>query len=146
MRKYYGNKARRGFSLDIHVAKLAMAIERRLWAAHMDYENDVDEWYRSGEGKTKGYAYPACEHGTSRWTDYDNICGPCEDGIYLSNGVVRRQFALAEAKMRNERLARLNATFEDMRRYGVEFDRAAFGKMMAECLDVNAWIPGISNR
>ena len=31
---------------------------------------------RSRERLTPHY----CIHGTNRWTDYDNICGPCEDG------------------------------------------------------------------
>lgn len=28
----------------------------------------------------QGHTYPSCIHGMSRWTDYDNICGGCEDG------------------------------------------------------------------
>ena len=61
-----------------------------------DYAAEVDAWYRSGDGRApnwrtepdgrrwnaggRGYTFPTCIHGTSRWTDYDNICGPCEDG------------------------------------------------------------------
>lgn len=26
-----------------------------------------------------GYAFPTCIHGSSLWTDYDNICGGCEE-------------------------------------------------------------------
>lgn len=28
----------------------------------------------------QGYRNHYCVHGTNLWTDYDNICGPCEDG------------------------------------------------------------------
>lgn len=89
------------------------------------YQEDVDEWYRAGEGRPRrvlpvdefgnvtpglqthyidedgeldsyravnfggsGHRYPTCFHGSSLWTDYDNICGPCEDGdesnLYLT--------------------------------------------------------------
>lgn len=63
------------------------------------YEADVKDWYENGEGadpdwRTEsddeghewrwnagglGHTYPRCIHGTSLWTDYDNICGGCED-------------------------------------------------------------------
>ena len=89
--------------------------------------------------------FPTCEHGTSRWTDYDNICGRCEDGIYLSDGMVRRRFALSEARMRVERYKRLFETSKDMRQYMVEFDTTAYGQMMSDCLDVSKYIVGISD-
>jgi hypothetical protein len=73
---------------------------RKLKKAESDYRNDVDEWYRSGDGRSpkwvvdhetgrshnmggKGYSFPYCPHGSSNWTDYDNICGGCEDGSSL---------------------------------------------------------------
>lgn len=46
---------------------------------YQGYDEDVRQWYRSGEGR-EGYRYPYCIHGTSLTTDYDNICGGCEDG------------------------------------------------------------------
>lgn len=33
------------------------------------------------EERKQGYRPSACVHGTNQWTDYDNICGPCEDGL-----------------------------------------------------------------
>lgn len=45
------------------------------------YDQEVKEWFEpGGEGHDHGYTFPACIHGKSRWTEYDNICGPCEDG------------------------------------------------------------------
>lgn len=63
------------------------------------YEADVKDWYENGEGadpdwRTEsddeghvwrwnagglGHRYPRCIHGTDLTTDYDNICGGCED-------------------------------------------------------------------
>lgn len=36
----------------------------------------------------QGYRPRYCIHGTNLWTDYDNICGGCEDGITLLNKVM----------------------------------------------------------
>lgn len=55
-----------------------VAMMKRRWS---QYQEEVDIWYRSGEGKTRGYTFPECFHGASLWTDYDNICGGCEDGF-----------------------------------------------------------------
>lgn len=86
------------------VNKLAVQIAREhlrtLKKRHADYDQEVDEWYRSGDGRSpkwhtfvegdnvwqenvggRGYRFPECIHGRSYWTDYDNICGPCEDGL-----------------------------------------------------------------
>lgn len=38
------------------------------------YDAEVREYAR------QGYRAHYCVHGTNQWTDYDNICGPCEDG------------------------------------------------------------------
>lgn len=58
---------------------------RRLREVEAAYEIEVRDWYENGDGRPtseggRGYAFPHCIHGTSRWTDYDNICGGCEDG------------------------------------------------------------------
>lgn len=63
-----------------------------------DYEAEVKDWYENGDGRPvvwatlddgthrqvniggKGHTFPHCIHGTSLWTDYDNICGGCESG------------------------------------------------------------------
>lgn len=58
---------------------------QRIKAAHEAYEAEVRDWYENGDGRPsseggRGYTFPHCIHGASRWTDYDNICGGCEDG------------------------------------------------------------------
>lgn len=63
-------------------------VERRVMARlrfYAEYERDVQAWYRDGDGRStsdggRGYSFPHCIHGTSRHTDYDNICGGCESG------------------------------------------------------------------
>lgn len=36
-----------------------------------------------------GHRPQHCIHGTNQWTDYDNICGGCEDGVTMLNMAVR---------------------------------------------------------
>lgn len=91
------------------VGKVALRILRELKAREQEYREDREEWYRTGDGRRpewyqgpdddrpynyggKGYSYPYCPHGMSLWTDYDNICGGCEDGYSVY------QLALWEAK------------------------------------------------
>lgn len=72
---------------------------QRLRKVEADYEADVKDWYENGDGRPtseggRGYRYPECIHGSSLWTDYDNICGGCEDG---SSAV---ELAIGEARTR----------------------------------------------
>ena len=79
------------------MARVALSELRRLKAQEAEYRAEREEWYRNGDGRSpryvtdpetgrtrnyggKGYSFPYCEHGKSLWTDYDNICGGCEDG------------------------------------------------------------------
>lgn len=87
--------------MDAMTRKVALAELRKLKAREAEFQAERDEWYRSGDGRSpkwyqgpdddrpynyggKGYSFPAaCVHGSSAWTDYDNICGPCEDGYSI---------------------------------------------------------------
>lgn len=40
-----------------------------------EYDAEVRDWY----AENPGYQFPQCIHGSSLVTDYDNICGWCED-------------------------------------------------------------------
>lgn len=80
-------------------ARFALAALAEVKAAAAAYESELDDWYRAGDGRPArwvtehdddgnprtvnrggmGYAFPYCPHGMSLWTDYDNICGYCED-------------------------------------------------------------------
>lgn len=37
------------------------------------------------EAYDEGFAPHYCIHGTDLWTDYDNICGGCEDGSFTEH-------------------------------------------------------------
>ncbi|QNN99332.1 hypothetical protein SEA_FAUST_260 [Streptomyces phage Faust] len=87
--------------MDATTGKVALRILRNLKAREAEYRAEREEWYRAGDGRSpkwyqgpdddrpynyggKGYSFPsACVHGSSAWTDYDNICGPCEDGYSI---------------------------------------------------------------
>lgn len=83
--------------MDAMTRRIALVELRKLKASEAEYRAEREEWYRSGDGRRphwwtnpktgrtrnyggKGYGFPYCEHGSSLWTDYDNICGGCEDG------------------------------------------------------------------
>lgn len=82
--------------MDAMTKRVALTELHKLKAREAEYRADREDWYRSGDGRSprwieredgqhvnmggKGYSYPYCPHGSSMWTDYDNICGPCEDG------------------------------------------------------------------
>ena len=64
-----------------------------------DFLADREAWYRSGDGRPtsqggKGYSFPYCFHGSSQWTDYDNICGGCEDSFTGYNPMTFYRWAL----------------------------------------------------
>lgn len=61
------------------IMKLALKLLQAERKKYADFDEARRDWYRSGEGQA-GYKFPYCIHGTSTITDYDNICGGCEDG------------------------------------------------------------------
>jgi hypothetical protein len=84
-----------------HVLKLALGIYRQMSASYAEYEEACEQDHR--RGLTAHY----CEHGTNRWTEYDNICGGCEDGHSLRDPMVRRRVALDQAQERHGDAMRL---------------------------------------
>lgn len=80
---------------------LAFKISKRHEANYRDFLDTCDYYIRAG--RIPHY----CEHGTSRWTDYDNICGFCEDGLTMGDPMTRRSMALAEARERIEKSDKL---------------------------------------
>lgn len=61
----------------------------REWA---QYESDCDLSYRHG------YRPSRCFHGTNLWTDYDPMCGPCEDGLGWFDREAYRKISLDMAR------------------------------------------------
>jgi hypothetical protein len=84
--------------VDKMTGRVALVELKKFKAIEAEYRADKEEWYRNGDGRSpkwyqgpdddrpynyggKGYSYPYCIHGSSNWTDYDNICGGCEESL-----------------------------------------------------------------
>ena len=122
--------------MDAKTGKLALQILRDLKAREREYQEEVEEWYRSGDGRSprywtdpetgrthnmggKGYSFPYCEHGTSRWTDYDNICGGCEGdyGTVYQRALWEAQSRVKDSQERSDWLLAAPKSFTwDMKR------------------------------
>ena len=66
------------------------------------------EWLEAADAYAKeGYRPQFCIHGTNQWTDYDNICGGCEEGAFTAytRGMDLYRYArdVAEGAMWSER-------------------------------------------
>lgn len=112
------------------VLKLAAAIARSLEQGYLDYLEACESWRR------EGYRPHYCEHGTNLWTDYDNICGPCEDGLSMRDGLLRREIALDRAKRRDEECRKIVKAASDLREAGIGLDWGPVWKRVTELLTV----------
>lgn len=84
------------------VLRLAVRLSRR-------YEREYEEYLEGVEAyRRKGFRAEYCEHGMNQWVDWDPICGGCEDGWSMGNGVDRRRRALDEAQSRIERVTEMH--------------------------------------
>lgn len=103
--------------LDFRTLTLARTYlndERRMFA---DFEEECAEYAR------QGFRPHFCVHGTDQWTDYDNICGPCEDGQGSWDYVSAAGRAIARAKAARERFTDGLVALEGLRKYvGPDFD------------------------
>jgi len=95
------------------VVVLAREIDKRLVAQYQDY---LDDCARNAKNEHRPHY---CEHGTDQWVDYDNICGPCEDGITSADPLQRRYRALAEAHDRLHQANTVSKAWLTLRQYGV---------------------------
>lgn len=89
--------------------KLAAAIDAQLTRGYTSYLEQCD--YDRSQGHRPHY----CEHGTSNWTDYDNICGWCEESISMGNPQDRMQEALSQAKSRWANVVRIMDAWQVLR-------------------------------
>lgn len=121
--------------MDKKTGKLALKILRELKARDAEYRAEREEWYRSGDGRRpnyrinpetgrsvnyggKGYGFPYCPHGSSLWTDYDNICGRCEDGYSVYQlALWEAQGIMAKFNERSEWLFAAPASFKNTEAY-----------------------------
>lgn len=67
-------------SITKNTAKIITREARKDFA---DIQRTIQDWNdMADECQRQGYRPQYCIHGTNTWTDYDNICGGCEDSIY----------------------------------------------------------------
>jgi hypothetical protein len=60
----------------VEMYRLFLAEEVHDYAGYLArYQEDC------AQDRAQGHRPHYCLHGTNQWTDYDNICGPCEDGL-----------------------------------------------------------------
>lgn len=76
--------------------RVALDLARKFYAeAKQDRADDV------AVDAANGHRPNYCIHGTNQWTDYDNICGGCEEGVTLLNmSVMRAESYVLEARRR----------------------------------------------
>jgi hypothetical protein len=78
--------------MDTNMIRLALHIFNWYAKEWEEYAEACEEYNR------KGWTPAHCFHGTNLWTDYDPICGPCEDGYGWFDPTLYRQLAISEAK------------------------------------------------
>lgn len=100
---------------DTATLKLAALLVRQYEADFQDYLDDCEA------DRSRGHRPHYCEHGTNLWTDYDNICGGCEDGRTMSDPFQRHVRALYEAKKRRARALELADFLVSAHRLGLHF-------------------------
>lgn len=65
--------------MDTKIKKTALRIMThdlsRVIAGFQSWEEDCEQDW------AEGHRPHHCPHGMNQWIDYDNICGPCEDGF-----------------------------------------------------------------
>lgn len=88
-------------STNRYLIKLALILSRKYetqYAEHLE-ECEMD--------RKRGHRPHYCEHGTNLHVDYDPMCGGCEEGYSMSDGLQRRTQALYEARQRMDRATRI---------------------------------------
>lgn len=98
------------------VGRRALDLMQGVRAEFAAYEEDVEHWYRYGDGRPtskggRGFAYPTCVHGTSTWVDFDCACWRCEsEGGYFSY-LTQLRVALEDAEFEVERFEKSVTAF-----------------------------------
>lgn len=84
--------------MDKQTAKLAVILLNSYRNRFAEYEEECNEYAK------QGYRPHYCIHGTNQWTDYDNICGGCENGENYWSLETFGPIAIAEAKAAMEKV------------------------------------------
>lgn len=119
-RRTLGTRPASAMKASILITALTLFTKKRdrMVAAFEEYEEDCR--YDATNGHRSHY----CVHGVNQWTDYDNICGQCEEGLTTLKDYMPllRHEALTEARRfwaEADQLVKINA---DLDRMGIDFD------------------------
>lgn len=89
---------------------------------------DYRELFEAHEAETErhsaeGHSNPYCVHGTYQWTDYDNICGGCENDETPNHWDAERFAEIAQEEAESF-CADLQKRYDEIRRFwvGTEVD------------------------
>lgn len=96
---------------------MVLSVANRLQKDYLARYNEYLE--ECAEDAKNGHRAHYCEHGANQWTDYDNICGYCEEGFTMADGVMRREFALKEAHERVSQYRDLLGVLRELNRLRV---------------------------
>lgn len=91
-------------ALNATVAKIALTELARVRAMYEAHEAHAEECHR------QGFRAHYCAHGVNMWTDYDAMCGECENGRQRFHYMEEAEAALGYAKAQQAKMeVRLNA-------------------------------------
>lgn len=117
-------------ALSKAVLSLAVKISDALYRDYLDYLAACDSY------RADGFRPHYCEHGTNQWTDYDNICGGCEDGVSMGDGVFRRQHAIDQAKRRDAKAREIILAARTLSDLGIDLDYTPVWKEVTRLITV----------
>ena len=109
---------------------LAARLSESYLAGFNEYLQECEHYRR------QGYRPQHCEHGTNQWTDYDNICGPCEDGLSMGDALYRRQHALDVAKRRYATAVKITKAAQALSDEGVDLEWGKVWSRVTELITV----------
>jgi hypothetical protein len=92
---------------------IAARIDARLRRQYVEYLEECDA------DNARGHRPHYCEHGMNMWTDYDPICGSCEEGWTMSDPLQRMRYALVLAHQNVDKMSRLLAAYATFREDGM---------------------------
>lgn len=92
--------------MNTATATRAEEIATRLFEQQRQYEVD------QREAAEDGFRPHYCIHGTNLWTDYDNICGGCEDGTFTQYSTPAEVRAYAHDLAKGEEARKARQTVE----------------------------------
>jgi hypothetical protein len=108
------------------VLSLALVIFKDYAKAWEAYEETCNQYAK------EGYRPHYCFHGTNLWTDYDPMCGPCEDGYGYFEPNDYRSIALREAKQAYAAQSERIDALIKLQTMGAPIDLLAFSKWVTE--------------